>query len=49
MRRRRHHRRHGLHGSTASGCHPMGLKRNGRLKKGFRWAKGRKGCAIPAK
>jgi hypothetical protein len=32
-----------------SGCHPSGKKHNGRLKKGFRWAKGRKGCAIPAK
>jgi hypothetical protein len=32
-----------------SGCSPSGLKRNGRLKKGYRWAKGRKGCAIKAK
>lgn len=30
-------------------CHAAGLKRNGRLRKGYRWAKGRKSCAIPAK
>lgn len=30
-------------------CHAAGLKANGRLRKGFRWAKGRKHCAIPAK
>lgn len=32
-----------------AGCSPSGKKANGRLKKGFRWAKGRKGCAIPAR
>jgi len=31
------------------GCSRVGVKKNGRLKKGFRWAKGRKGCAIKAK
>lgn len=31
------------------GCSSAGVKRNGRLKKGYRWAKGRKGCAIKAK
>lgn len=30
-------------------CRPDGKKGNGRLKKGFRYAKGRKGCAIKAK
>ena len=30
-------------------CSTAGKKRNGRLKKGYRWAKGRKGCAIKAK
>lgn len=30
-------------------CSSSGVKQNGRLKKGFRWRKGRKGCAIPAK
>ena len=28
---------------------PKGVKKNGRLKKGYRWAKGRKGVAIKAK
>lgn len=32
-----------------SGCSPSGKKANGRLKKGYRWAKGRKGCAIKAR
>jgi len=32
-----------------NGCSAVGKKKNGRLKKGYRWAKGRKGCAIPAK
>lgn len=31
------------------GCSSAGVKRNGTLKKGYRWAKGRKGCAIKAK
>jgi len=30
-------------------CAAEGLKGKGRLKKGFRWAKGRKGCAIRVK
>jgi hypothetical protein len=30
-------------------CSPHGVKKNGRLRKGYRWAKGRKGCAIPAR
>lgn len=30
-------------------CAKVGLKRNGRLKKGFRWMKGRKGCPVKAK
>lgn len=30
-------------------CHPEGKKSNGTLKKGFRWAKGQKGCPLPAK
>lgn len=30
-------------------CSPEGLKANGRLRKGFKYAKGRKGCAIPVK
>ena len=47
MAKRRRHRKH--LGSTASGCHPAGLKAHGKLKKGYRWAKGRKGCAIKAK
>jgi len=39
------------HKSTAKGCVPRGiaLKRNGRLKKGFRWAKSRKGCILRAR
>lgn len=32
-----------------SSCSRAGVKGNGRLKKGYRWAKGRKACAIPAK
>jgi len=32
-----------------SGCSSQGVKANGRLRKGYRWAKGRKGCAIPAR
>jgi len=51
--RHRHHRRHrrhrGLSGAAAAGCHPAGIKANGRLRKGFRWRHGRKGCAIPTK
>jgi hypothetical protein len=39
----RRRRKHG------SGCSPSGKKKNGRLKKGYRWAKGRKSCALPAK
>ena len=35
--------------SSSGGCSAAGKKRNGRLKKGYRWAKGRKGCAIKAK
>lgn len=31
------------------GCSKAGLKSNGRLKKGWRYAKGRKGCTIKAK
>lgn len=30
-------------------CYPQGVKSNGRLRPGYRWAKGRKGCAIPSK
>lgn len=30
-------------------CKHEGLKANGRLKKGYRWAKGRKGCPVKAK
>lgn len=30
-------------------CHPDGKKKNGTLKAGYRWAKGRKNCPIPAK
>lgn len=30
-------------------CAATGKTARGRLKKGFRWAKGRKGCAISAK
>ena len=30
-------------------CITAGVKANGRLKKGYRWAKGRKHCAIKAK
>lgn len=30
-------------------CRADGIKGKGRLKKGFRWAKGRKKCAIKAK
>jgi hypothetical protein len=33
----------------AKGCAPSCLKRNGRLKKGCRWRKGRKGCAVRGK
>lgn len=36
-------------GKRGSSCSPSGKKRNGRLKKGYRWAKGRKGCAIKAR
>ena len=42
-RKRRKARKGGLHG--AAGC----IKQNGRLKKGCRWAKGRKGVAIRVK
>jgi hypothetical protein len=30
-------------------CARAGLKSNGRLKRGYRWAKGRKKCPIPAR
>jgi hypothetical protein len=42
-RSRRRRSRRGLRGAT--GC----IKANGRLKKGCRWAKGRKGHAIRVK
>lgn len=42
-------KRRGLAGRGASGCSAAGVKANGRLKKGYRWAKGRKSCAIRAK
>jgi hypothetical protein len=51
-RRRRHARKHSALGRRArrgSGCSAAGVKANGRLKKGFRWAKGRKGCAVRAR
>ena len=33
-----------------SGCSKAGInKQTGRLKKGYRWAKGRKGCTVKAK
>lgn len=35
--------------SRRSGCSPSGVKKNGRLKRGYRWAKGRKSCAIKAR
>jgi len=35
--------------AVGKGCMPSGLKAKGRLKKGFRWAKGRKNCPIRAK
>jgi hypothetical protein len=41
MARRRRHKK--------SGCSHAGLKKNGRLKKGYRFAKGRKGCTVPAR
>jgi hypothetical protein len=41
-------RRKGL-GGRATGCSAAGVKANGRLRKGYRWAKGRKSCAIRAK
>lgn len=31
------------------GCSRAGLRKNGRLKKGYRFAKGRKGCTVKAK
>ncbi len=30
-------------------CSHAGLKKNGRLKKGFRFAKGKHGCTVKAK
>jgi hypothetical protein len=45
---RRRRKSRGLAG-RASGCSAAGVKANGRLKKGYRWAKGRKSCAIRAK
>lgn len=35
--------------AVGKGCMPSGLKAKGRLRKGFRWAKGRKNCPIRAK
>lgn len=32
-----------------AGCSAAGIKANGRLRKGYRWAKGRAHCAIPAR
>ena len=34
---------------SKKGCSHVGVKANGRLKKGYRFAKGRKGCTIKAK
>jgi len=55
-RRRRRRRRLGSSGVTlvgrrrrGKGCSAAGVKANGRLRKGYRWAKGRAGCAIPAR
>jgi hypothetical protein len=45
----RRRKRRGLGARSASGCSAAGVKANGRLKKGYRWAKGRKSCAIRAK
>lgn len=33
----------------SANCKRNGVRKNGRLKKGYRWAKNRKGCAILAK
>lgn len=58
-RRRRRKRRLGSSGVTLvgrrrrggkrSGCSAAGIKANGRLRKGYRWAKGRASCAVPAR
>lgn len=42
-------RRKGRKGRARRTCRPDGVKANGTLRQGFRWAKGRKHCAIPAK
>lgn len=35
--------------SGGAACNPGCIKGKGRLRKGCRWAKGRKKCAVPAK
>lgn len=35
--------------ASKKGCYPSGKKANGRLRKGFKWRRGRKDCPVPAK
>jgi hypothetical protein len=51
-RRRRRRKSKGLgkaRRGARKGCSAAGIKANGRLRKGYRWAKGRASCAVPAR
>jgi hypothetical protein len=47
--RRRRRRRKSSGSKARKGCSAAGVKANGRLRKGYRWAKGRTSCAVPAR